>query len=243
VNVVLLLIPGMFNPPAVWDLVRAELAAAPSPPEVRVLDVTSQDSIGAMADNGWRLLADLPDGCPLVLAGFSMGGYVALDMLARRPGRVQGLAMVDSSAGVETPESLVVREKTVAALARNPAKTIEGIIQFGLHPDNLGKQALVEGLRVMMQAVGPEAASRQVRALSVRRDHRPWLAHWRGAALVLCGREDRVTPPSASHELLALLPQASACWVDGAGHMTPLEAPATVAAALQQLCRAVREPS
>jgi len=62
-----------------------------------------------------------------------------------------------------------------------------------------------------------------------RRDHRPLLADLRIAALVVCGREDRVTPPAASEELHRLLPHAPLEWIEQAGHQTPLEQPAVVA--------------
>lgn len=242
-DAMLLLIPGMFNTPAIWDPVRAELERLAGAPAVRVADVLTQDSIGAMADDAWSCVADLPADQPLTVAGFSMGGYVALELMARHPDRVQALGMVDSAAGVETPESLVVREKTIGALERNFARTVEGIITFSLHPDHAGDSALVDGMRTMMHAVGAEAAIRQTRALMQRRDHRGWLAQWRRPALVLCGRADKVTPPAASEELMRLLPHARQCWIESAGHQTPLEAPATVAAELAALAAAATSSS
>jgi len=244
----LLLVPGMFNTPAIWDAVCAALARRADSPELCLADLLTQDSIGAMADDAWALVAGrLAAGRPLCVAGFSMGGYVALELMARHPGRVQGLGMLDSAAGIETADSLVVREKTIGALQRNFERTVEGIIPFSLHPDHAGDSGLVEGMRRMMHAVGAEAAIRQTRALMQRGDHRPWLARWRGAALVLCGRADKVTPPAFSEELLRLLPQASACWIEQAGHQTPLEAPRVVADALlalcQDACRPAPEPS
>ncbi|MBP6852525.1 MAG: alpha/beta hydrolase, partial [Rhodoferax sp.] len=125
---VLLLIPGMFNTTAVWDPVVAALNSLADAPEVRVADVVPQESISAMAADAWALVSDVPAGTPLALCGFSMGGYVALELLAAHPGRFQALAMVDSAAGVETPETVVLREKSIAALGRNFERTVEGII-------------------------------------------------------------------------------------------------------------------
>jgi pimeloyl-ACP methyl ester carboxylesterase len=237
---VLLLIPGMFNTTAIWDPVVATLRSFADAPDIRVADVLTQDSITAMAADAWAHVADLPADTPLVVCGFSMGGYVALDLLAAHPARVQALVMVDSAAGVETAESLVLREKTIAALGRNFERTVEGIIAFSLHPDSLADTPLVDGVRTMMHAVGPEAAIRQTRAIIGRADHRPLLATLRLPTLIICGREDRVTPPAASEELLRLMPHAQLQWLENAGHQTPLEQAPRVAAHLQALVRRVR---
>ena len=234
---VLLLIPGMFNTTAVWDPVVAALNALADAPEVRVADVVPQESISAMAADAWALVSDVPAGTPLVLCGFSMGGYVALELLAAHPGRFQALAMVDSAAGIETPETVVLREKTIAALGRNFERTVEGIIPFSLHPDSLQNTALVDGMRRMMHTVGAPAAIRQTRAIIGRADHRALLATLRLPTLIVCGREDKVTPPAASEELLRLLPHAQMVWIDNAGHQTPLEQAPTVARHLHALVR------
>lgn len=226
---VLLLIPGMFNTRAIWDPVIAALQATGQAPDIRVADVLTQDSMAAMAADAWALVADLPLATPLVVCGFSMGGYVALELLAAHPGQVHGLAMVDSAATVETADSLVVRQKTIGALERNFERTVEGIIPFSLHPDSLANTALVDSMRAMMHSVGAQAAIRQTRAIMARRDHRPMLAQLRIPALVVCGREDKVTPPAASEELHRLLPHAPLVWIDRAGHQTPLEQAPAVA--------------
>jgi pimeloyl-ACP methyl ester carboxylesterase len=240
---VLLLIPGMFNTTAVWDPVVAALNTHADAPDIRIADVLTQETINAMADDAWSLVSDLPAGTPLVVCGFSMGGYVALDLLAAHPGRVHGLAMVDSSAAVETPESTVLREKTITALGRNFERTVEGIIPFSLHPDSLQDAALVGGMRTMMHAVGAAAAIRQTRAVIGRNDHRPLLATLRLPTLIVCGREDKVTPPAASEELLRLLPHAQLAWIDNAGHQTPLEQAPTVARHLLALIASVLVPA
>ena len=236
---VLLLIPGMFNTTAIWDRVVDALNSHADAPDIRIADVLSQESIAAMADDAWRLVSDLPPGAPLAVCGFSMGGYVALDLLATHPGHVQALAMLDSSAAVETPDGTVVREKTIAALGRNFERTVEGIIPFSLHPDSLQDTPLVDGMRRMMHAVGAASAIRQTRAIIGRTDHRALLATLRLPTLIVCGREDKVTPPAASEELQRLLPHARMVWIDKAGHQTPLEQAPTVARHLLALVRSV----
>ena len=217
---VLLLIPGMFNTAAIWDAVKADLTPTL---DVRIANVLTQDSIAAMADDAWALVADLPAGATLTVCGFSMGGYVAIELLARHHDRVQAVALVDSAAAIETAETLPLREKTIGALERNFARTVEGIIPFSLHPNSLANTAWVDGMRRMMHEVGAATAIRQTRAVMARADHRTMLASLTQPVLVVCGREDKVTPPPLSQELADLIPQAQLVWFDEAGHQTPIE--------------------
>lgn len=217
---VLLLIPGMFNTAAIWDDVLTQVQPHA---DVRIADVLQQDSMQAMAEDAWAQVADLPAGTPRVVCGFSMGGYVAIELLARHPDKFQGLGLIDSAAGIETAESLVVREKTIAALERNFERTVEGIIPFSLHPKNHDNAALTSGMRRMMHEVGAQTAIRQTRALMKRHDHRAMLAALDIPVLVACGREDRVTPPPLSQALTDLIPGSRLAWIEDAGHQTPLE--------------------
>ncbi len=227
----LLLIPGMFNTTAIWEPVAAHLRTQA---DIHIADVLTQDSIAAMADDAWAMVAGLPAETPLVVAGFSMGGYVAIELLAAHAQRVHGVAFVDTSARTETAESLEVREKTIRALERNFERTVEGIIPFSLHPAHHGGP-LASGMRQMMHAVGAEAAIRQNRAIMGRQDHRAALAQLAIPALVVCGREDKVTPPALSEDLAALVPGARLEWLDTAGHQTPIEQPEALAMLLASL--------
>jgi pimeloyl-ACP methyl ester carboxylesterase len=87
----------------------------------------------------------------------------------------------------------------------------------------------------MMHAVGAEAAIRQTRAIMARADHRAMLARLRMPTLVVCGAQDKVTPPALSDDLAALIPGAERLTLAQAGHQVPLEQPQALAAALMQL--------
>jgi pimeloyl-ACP methyl ester carboxylesterase len=234
---VLLLIPGMFNTGAIWDPVRAHLDPAV---DVRVADVLTQSRIAAMADDAWAQVADLPPGTPLIAAGYSMGGYVLIELLARHASRVGAAAFVDTSAQVETPDSMAAREKTIAALERSFERAVSAVIPFSLHPDHHTRSDLVEGMRTMMHAVGAEAAIRQTRAIMARADHRAMLAQLHMPTLVVCGAQDKVTPPALSDDLAALVPGAERLTLAQAGHQVPLEQPQALAAALMQLITRAR---
>ena len=236
---ILLLIPGMFNTAAIWQPVVNALGGAAT---ARIADVLTQDSIPAMAHDAWSLVADRPAGTPLVVCGFSMGGYVAIELLAAHRDAIGAVAFVDSGAGVESAESLVVREKTIAALERNFERTVEGITAFSLHPDSLTNKALVDGMRSMMHTVGAAAAIRQTRAIMARSDHRAMLRQLSMPALVVCGRHDKVAPPALSEELARLIPGARLEWMENAGHQTPLETPDAVAGHIRSLVSTLATP-
>lgn len=227
---VLLLVPGMLNDDRVWAGVAAALADVA---QVRVACVTTQTTIPAMAQDAWALLADLPPEVPVVLVGFSMGGYVAIEMLARPQRRLSAAALVGTSARPESPQGQAMREKSIAALEGDFARTVQGIAQWGSHEPT---PALLQALTQMMLNVGADTAVRQTRAIMARGDHREALARLDLPLLVLCGASDRITPPALSQELAALVPHARFHEIEKAGHMLPLEQPEQVAALLRPLC-------
>ena len=229
---VLLLIPGMLNTAAVWADVATLLA---DQADIRIAQVQTQASIADMAQDAWAQVADVPLAQKLVICGFSMGGYIALEMIATRERSLSGIALLDTSARPETPEGVTLREKTIVAIQRDFAKVVDGVLQFGTHPATLGRPALLERLRRVMMDVGADTAVRQNRAIMGRADYRAQLAALTVPTLVMCGREDRITPPTLSQELASLIPGARLKWIDDAGHMTPIEQPQRVAALLASL--------
>jgi len=214
---VALLIPGMLNDARVWAEVATGLADAA---EVRIADVRTQDGIGAMADDATALLSDLPDGHPVVPVGFSMGGYVALELLARHPERWRSAVLLATSCLPETPEGAAARDQAIAAFQTDFDATCRAIARRGLAtPD----PALQERLLQMMRAAAAETAVRQTRAIRERRDHRAALASLRLPVHVMCGERDRIVPPSASQTLADTVPGARLHRLPDTGHMLPLE--------------------
>ena len=238
---VLLLIPGMLNTAEVW---REVVAALGADAEVRIADVTTQDSIAAMARDARALVADVPPTTPLVVCGFSMGGYTAIEMVSGAGRRPDALALLSTSARSETEEGQAMREKTIAAIGRDFEKVIQGVASFGTAKATHADERLMTHILDMMRAVGPDAAIRQNRAIAARSDRREQLSQLTGMpSLVLCGREDRITPPPLSEELAGLLPRAQLERIDGAGHMAPLEAGPQVAELLRTLLAEARVAS
>ena len=237
---VLLLIPGMLNTARIWGRVAPLLQ---DHADIRIADVTTQASIADMARDAWALVASVPATSPtrrLVVCGFSMGGYVALDMIATyleatHAHSTWATALINTSSRAETPEGMLARDKTVQAIERDFERTIQGIAQFGIHKDHHADAALMAETLSIMREAGPQAAVRQLHAIKARADHRALLPRIQAKTRVVSARGDAVVPPAMSEEMVALLPNGSLEWLEPAGHMTPLEQPARLAALLRTL--------
>lgn len=236
----LLLIPGMLNTPAVFDRVQDELRSLTWPggaaPRCVVADVREPDSIAAMAEGAWSAVAaEVPPGAPLAVAGYSMGGYVALQMLAAAPRPVHGLGLLATSARADTPEGAALRERAIAAIERDFARYVGTLSSLLLTPAAAEDRDLLATVRADMQAVGAMAAVRQQRAAAARVDRRDFVRSLALPVQVLGAAEDKVTPPALSQEIAQLAPGAELELIEGSGHLLPFEQPARVAAGLQRL--------
>lgn len=232
----LLLIPGMLNTEEVWQAVVSHLGEQA---EVRIAQVHTQASIAEMAADAWRRLADVDPARPLVICGFSMGGYVAAEMLAAPALPVAALVMLGTGATPETEASRETRGKTMAAMARDYPKVVNGIAAFGTCAEHPEQARHMENLVRMALEVGQEAGIRQTQAIAERADRREVLSGLSIPVWVACGRDDRITPPALSEALAELIPQAQLRLIDTSGHMAPLEQPEAVAAVLGEALRSV----
>lgn len=229
---VLLLIPGMLNTPAVWAKVVPLLNDVA---DVRILNVQTQASIASMADDALALVADVPPVQPLVVCGFSMGGFVTIELIVARARNVSAVCLLDTTGRPESPEAAAQREKTIAAIERDFDKVTLGVTRFASCAETQANTALMDEMLSVMRAVGAETAIAQNRAIMARTDHRTAMAQWHLPVLVLCGKDDLITPPVLSEELAALIPGAQLAWIEGAGHMSPMEQPVVLAGHLKKL--------
>ena len=232
---VLMLITGMTNTPRVWDRMRAHLQAeAQGAVEVRVTDVRASADIPAMAATAWRELQDVPPQRPLAIAGFSMGGYVALQMLATAPRPVQGLALVCTSARPDDPAVAPMRERAIAAAQRDWERYVTSVATALASPAAQTDPELMQAIRTGLREAGVEATVAQQRAVTLRADHRPRLASLQLRALVIAGALDPLIPPAHSREAAEAIPGASWCEIAGVGHLLPWERPQALAAAMDE---------
>jgi pimeloyl-ACP methyl ester carboxylesterase len=216
----LLLLAGMLNDERVWQPVAQRLRAVC---EVRIAHFPTQESMTEMAQDAWQLVADLPSDQPLALAGFSMGGYVLAQMLAEPLRAAQAVALVDSAIRPETEASRINRLKTLQAIEGDFPALVEQVARWSTHPSRHADASFMAELKAMLLEVGPETAVRQTRAIASRPNHQPLMAGLRIPVEIVCGRQDKVTPPELSQEAAAQMTTAQLHWLDDTGHMSPLE--------------------
>jgi len=233
----LVLLHGLLNDERVWAPVAARLRARA---DIVIPNLRRQDSMAQMSRDAWAELADVPADVPLVLAGFSMGGYVAQQMLADAPRRVAALALVDTSTRPEPAENIPVREALIAGLQSDFGATALTLLRRGVHSDRLSDVMLMLGCQHIMRDVGADAAIGQIRAIIGRADHRAMLAQLDLPTLVLCGRVDQITPLALSREAAALIPGARLHVLEDVGHWAPMERPEEVAEQLGRLLDGLR---
>jgi len=176
-----------------------------------------------MAQDAWQLVADLPSDQPLALAGFSMGGYVLAQMLAEPLRAAQAVALVDSAIRPETEASRINRLKAVQAIEGDFPALVEQVARWSTHPSRHADASFMAELKAMLLEVGPETAVRQTRAIASRPDHQALMAGLRIPVEIVCGRQDKVTPPELSQEAADQMATAQLHWLDNTGHMSPLE--------------------
>jgi Predicted hydrolases or acyltransferases (alpha/beta hydrolase superfamily) len=188
---------------------------------VTVADHRRGESIGAIAN---AILADAPP--RFALLGFSMGGYIAFEILRQARERVARVAFLSTSARLDSPEQ---RENRLRQIAITEAGKFESIpptsFENAVHPDNRSDEALRAIHRRMALANGPEVFVRQQRAILARQDSRADLAGIDMPAWVIVGEADRVTGVDAAREIAAGISGAHFVEVAGAGHFAPVEQP------------------
>lgn len=222
----LLLVPGLACDEDLWAEQAAALGDAV---DVRVADVTAGTSVAAMAR---AVLAGAPE--RFALAGLSLGGYVVLEVLRQAPERVARVALLDTSARPEAPEQ-TVRRRALLALGESDGfgAVLDALWPVEVAPGRQDDAALRRRFDAMSLRVGWPAFRRQQEAIIGRSDSRPGLSGVRVPALVLCGRDDAITPLELSQEMATGLPDAELVVLDGCGHLSAWERPDEVTAALR----------
>ncbi|MEO8306637.1 MAG: alpha/beta hydrolase [Pseudomonadota bacterium] len=227
----LVLVPGLMCDAAVW---RAQIAVLSDGRDIQVAEHALSDSLDEMAQ---RILDQAPP--RFALAGHSMGGRVALEVVARAPGRVSRLALLDTGYEPLAPGEPGDREKAgryrlleiaqrdgMLSMARDWARGM-------VHPARLTDATLMDAIHSMIVRAGLAQFEAQIRALLARPDRTQLLATLRMPTLVLCGRDDNWSPLSR-HEVMAQLIKAShLVGVPECGHMSTMERPQAIANAMQ----------
>jgi pimeloyl-ACP methyl ester carboxylesterase len=220
------MVPGLVSDD---DIFAPQAAGLSEVATVQVADITTPRTVAAMAD---AVLASAPDRFALV--GHSLGGYVAIEVVRRAPGRVEALALLDTSARPESPRQTARRRELLALLSdQGYDALLASLWPFEVAPGRVGDALLRRRMDAMMLRTGPEVFVRQTDAIIGRPDSRPHLAQVDCPTLVLCGREDAITPLDGHEELAAGIAGAQLVVLDDCGHLSTWEQPDGVERALR----------
>ena len=219
------LVPALLASPRLY---AAQLPALWRFGPVTVADPIRDDGMAAIAG---RILAAAPPRFALV--GLSMGGYVAFEIVRQAADRVSRLALLDTTARPDTPEQSERRRAQIALTRRGGfAEVVDQLFPAWVHPAHRGDAALRALVRTMAEETGPDAFVRQQTAIMGRADSRPDLGAIGCPTLVLVGDGDEPTPPDRAEELAAGIPGARLEVVGECGHLSTIDRPEPVTAAL-----------
>jgi pimeloyl-ACP methyl ester carboxylesterase len=197
---------------------------------VTVADHRRDAEIGAVAQ---RIL----DGAPprFALAGLSYGGYIAFAMLRLDTESIGKLALLDTSARPDTPEQSEGRVKFIAmAEAGKLDEVVATLAPRFVHNNRRNDAALMTTVRAMAAETGPDAFVRQQKAIMSRQDSRPLLSEIGCPTLVLVGDGDELTTPELAREIAGGISGSRLVVVPNCGHLSTIERPEPVNAALAQ---------
>lgn len=204
------------------------LGASPVPAGTPDLDV-SADAVAAVLDRLGYASA--------ILAGVSMGGYVAMAFARRHRDRLAGLALLDTRADADGDQARANRLRMAKAVlgeagTRVLIPMLDTLLGSTTHRD---RPELVAAVQDRLLAAPPAGVAWSQQAMAARPDSLSTLAGLAVPAAVLVGEEDGMAGPSAARAMADVLPDVVLTVVPRAGHLTPLEAPAEVAHALTGL--------
>ena len=222
----LVLLPGLMCDAAVW---RAQIEEFSSR---HTIHVPSYGELYSMTDMARHVLAGAPE--KFSLAGHSMGGRIALQVMRLAPERVLRLALLDTGChalaeGAAGETERRERSRLVDLARREGLRAMaQSWMDSLLHPASLGDAELVDAITRMFERKTVEIFAGQVNALLHRPEAFPLLADFRCPVLVLTGRSDPLSRPDANREMANAIAGSKLVILEDCGHMAPQERPGEV---------------
>lgn len=223
----LLILPGLLEDADAFQQVVSGLSEVVTPV---IADMTRADSIAAMAS---QAIKEAPAG-KFFLAGHSMGGYVALEVMRQAPDRVVKLALLNTNARPDSPEATENRRRLMALADKDFPAVANTLMPKLMAHAHLGDTVLTGIIGAMALSVGPEAFKRQQEAIIGRVDSRPHLKDIAVPTLVIAARHDAVMPVALLKEMADAIPGARLAILEESGHMASIEQPEAVTALLKE---------
>jgi pimeloyl-ACP methyl ester carboxylesterase len=227
----ILLVPGLACSPRIFaPVVPALWRHGP----VTVANHIRDDNMGTIAR---RILAEAPP--RFALAGHSMGGYIAFEIMRQAPERVAKLALMNTQARPDTMEASERRRVMIArAQGGDYRSVLDDLFPGFVHPSRRDDAGLRQLVHDMGDDIGVDAFIRQQTAIISRPDSRPALAWIKCPTLVLSGDQDNTIPNSLSMEMANGIPDAKLKILPNCGHLPQVEQPQATADALTEWLRA-----
>lgn len=222
----LILLSGLLCDAALWHDVSGLIGGGV---DVRPMAFPGYTSIPAMAE---AVLAAAP--ARFAVAGHSMGGRVALEIAARAPERVERIALLNTGVHSRRPGEAEKRQELVdLAYAEGMAAVAARWLPPMLAPERANDRALMARLTAMVCAQTPDSFAGQIRALLDRPEAEAGLSRIACPTLLLSGRQDGWSPLAQHEAMAARIPGSRLVAVEDSGHMSIVEQPTAVAAALR----------
>ena len=229
-NLPLVLVPGLMCDHTVWEPLVPFFGADQT---CQMVDHRSANSLTQMAQ---QVLDSAP--AKFVMAGHSMGGRVALEVLRMAPQRVAGVALMDTGylAKIDGPAGALEVSKRLVLLEIAQSKGVRAMAQEWVkgmvHPNRLTDHELIEKILQMFETKNSDIFARQLLALIFRKDATDVLKSIRVPTLILCGHQDAWSTPAQHEEMMQFVPHAQLAIIPDAGHMSTMERPLEVANAM-----------
>ncbi|MCD6017069.1 MAG: 3-oxoadipate enol-lactonase 2 [Bacteroidetes bacterium] len=162
-----------------------------------------------------------------VVCGLSMGGYVAMNAHKRAPGRFEALILSDTQCVADTAEGKKKRYQSIDEINAEGIKNFaEGFIQRAFCNDSLtNKKQVVDQLKEVIYSTSPRMITQGLKALAERRETCSTLCNVSIPTLIICGKEDELTPVIQSEYMKQNIDRSMLCVIENAGHVSNLEQP------------------
>jgi pimeloyl-ACP methyl ester carboxylesterase len=194
-----------------------------------------EPSMNAYADALDRLVSALALP-PFVLCGLSMGGYIAFAYHRKHGAKLRGLVLSDTRAEADTPEGRAGRNAQISTIAAGNLRDVtDALLPKLLGPTTLSRKPdVVAAVQSMLEETNADGTSAALAALAGRADSVETLGKIRLPTLILVGDEDGLTPPPLAERMRDGIRGSELVRLEGAGHLSNLEAPDAFNAAIRQ---------
>ncbi|WP_298772280.1 alpha/beta hydrolase [uncultured Shewanella sp.] len=222
-----LFIPGLGGDPSMWKAVASDML-----PQMQLHygSVLKGESVAELAR---RVLMDAPD--KFVAIGFSLGGWVAMELARIAPKRVLGLGLISTTDGTMSAQTIAaMKASQQQILEQDLAIVIQQSLAHYFTPDDLKHDAMIASYQAMMLRVGAEICMQQYQLIIDFKGPMPFLSSLHCPTIVLRGEQDERIPFSMTQDLCQVIASAQYRGIKSASHYVPLSQPQRVAKCLNQ---------